>query len=259
MIIDTHAHLNDKIYSDNIDELISSLKDNGIEKVFTVGFDLQSSEECVKLAEKYDNIYAIIGVHPDESERDSQDVENRLIELSKSNKVIGIGEIGLDYHNNAPDTKDRQKEVFKKQLQLANKLSLPIVIHNRDSIGDCLSILKANKHLLTKGGIVHCFSESYESYKEIKKLGLKVAFGGNLTFKNAVNGPKVAKECDIEDIVFETDCPYLTPVPKRGTFPNEPKYIRYVIEKFAELRGEGVESVIHKTTQNVYKLFNIGE
>lgn len=259
MLIDTHAHLTSEEYKDYIDSLIKSLKDNNIEKVFTIGYDLDSSRECVKLAEKYENIYAIIGVHPDDSEKYSDEVEKELEKLAKSHKVIGIGEIGLDYHNNPPETKGRQREVFVRQMQLANKLELPIVIHNRDSIGDCLSILKENKHLLNKSGIIHCFSESYESYKEIKRLGLKIAFGGNLTFKNAVNGPKVAIMCDIEDVVFETDCPYLTPVPHRGLFPNEPKYICHVAEKFAELKQMSVDEVINKTTENVYKLFKLGE
>ena len=259
MLIDTHAHLTSDEYKEYLDELISSLKDYNIEKVFTIGYDIDSSRKCVKLAEKYDNIYAIIGVHPDDSAEYSDDIEKELEDLAKSSKVIGIGEIGLDYHNNAPDTKDRQKDVFVRQMKLANKLGLPIVIHNRDSIGDCLSILKEHKDLLTNGGIVHCFSESYESYKEIKRLGLKIAFGGNLTFKNAVNGPKVATLCDIEDVVFETDCPYLTPTPYRGHFPNEPKYVGYVVERFAELKQMSVDDVINKTTENVYKLFNLGE
>ncbi|MBQ9791748.1 MAG: TatD family hydrolase [Clostridia bacterium] len=258
MLIDTHAHLTDENYADHLDEMIASFKNDGLEKVFTVGYDLDSSKKCVEIAEKYDNVYAIIGVHPDDSLSYTDEVEKELTNLAKSKKVIAIGEIGLDYHN-SPKIKDTQKIVFVKQLELADKLGLPIVIHNRDSIGDCLSILKEHKDLLNHGGIVHCFSESYESYKEIKKLGLKIAFGGNLTFKNAVNGPKVATLCDIEDVVFETDCPYLTPVPHRGLFPNEPKYTMCVAEKFASLRGESVEEVIKKTTENVYKLFNIGE
>lgn len=258
MLIDTHAHLTDEHYKEHLDKMIASFKDEGLEKVFTVGYDLESSRECVALAEKYDCVYAIIGVHPDDSLSYSDSVEEELRNLAKSKKVIAIGEIGLDYHN-SPHIKDTQKEVFVKQLKLADSLSLPIVIHNRDSIGDCLAILKEHKDLLKKGGIVHCFSESYESYKEIKRLGLKIAFSGNLTFKNAVNGPKVATLCDIEDVVFETDCPYLTPVPHRGLFPNEPKYTMCVAEKFASLRGEDLGEVIDKTTKNVYKLFNLGE
>ena len=258
MLIDTHAHLTDEHYLDHLDTMVASFKEDGLEKVFTVGYDLESSKKCVEIAEKYDNVYAIIGVHPDDSLTYNDEVEKELINLSKSKKVIGIGEIGLDYHN-SPNIKDTQKVVFVKQLKLAHKLNLPIVIHNRDSIGDCLAILEEHKDLLTYGGIVHCFSESYESYKEIKRLGLKIAFGGNLTFKNAVNGPKVATLCDIEDVVFETDCPYLTPVPHRGLFPNEPKYTMCVVEKFASLRNESVDEVIKKTTENVYKLFNLGE
>lgn len=253
MIIDTHAHLIDEKYTGRLDQLIKDLTDNKIEKVFTVAFNKESIIESVELANKYENIYAIIGVHPE----DANDLTDETIELIKqyaqNPKVIAIGEIGLDYHYDNFD-KDLQKEVFVKQLELAYQLKLPVVIHNRDSIGDCLEILKSNKDLLAYGGVIHCFSESVEIYKEIKKLGLKISFGGTLTFKNSHVAPKVCETADLEDILIETDCPYLTPHPFRGQV-NEPKYTTYVAQKIAELKGISYDKVVETTTQNALNLF----
>ena len=253
MLIDTHAHLNDEKYADNLDELVSQLKDNKVEKVFTVAYDKQSIKDCVSIAEKYDNVFAIIGIHPSET----QDYDAETISLIKTYsthpKVIAIGEIGLDYHYENTD-KSEQKRVFIEQLKLAHELKLPICIHNRDSIGDCIEILKQHKELLTYGGVVHCFSESVEIYKEIKKLGLKIAFGGTLTFKNSVQAPQVCEIADLSDILIETDCPYLTPHPYRGKI-NEPKYTSLVAQKIAEIKKVSYDTVVDTTTQNALDLF----
>jgi len=254
MLIDTHAHLCGEKYSENIDEIINAFDENKIEKVFTVAYNKQSIIDSINLTEKYEKVYAIIGIHPDEV----IDFDNETIELIKKYashpKVVAIGEIGLDYHYKDID-KNIQKEVFIKQLELAHKLKLPISIHNRDSIGDCLEILKKHKNLLEYGGVVHCFSESVEIYKEIKKLGLKIAFGGILTFKNSVTAPEVCKVADIEDILVETDCPYLTPHPFRGKAINEPKYTSLVAQKIAELKGMSYDKVVETTKQNALNLF----
>ena len=253
MLIDTHAHLTDEHYKDTLDNLIASLQDNKVEKVFTVAYNKQSIKDCLKLADKYDNIYAIIGIHPEEVD----DYDSEAIELLKNNcnntKVIAIGEIGLDYHYEGFN-KDKQKEVFISQLKLAHEMKLPICIHNRDSIGDCLKILKEYKHLLEFGGVVHCFSESVEVYREIKKLGLKISLGGTLTFKNSVVAPKVCAEADLTDILLETDSPYLTPHPYRGKV-NEPKYTQLVAEKIAEIKQISYDKVVEITTQNALQLF----
>lgn len=253
MLIDTHAHLTDEKYKDYLDSLISSFNSDNLSKVFTVAYDKQSIKDCVSLTRKYNNIYAIIGIHPSEvNDFDSETIE-LLKEYSKDNKVIAIGEIGLDYHYENID-KDDQKRIFVEQLKLAHELQLPVVIHNRDSIGDCLQILKDNKHLLSNGGLFHCFSESVEIYHELKKLGLKIAFGGTLTFKNSVHAPKVCEVADIEDIVVETDCPYLTPHPFRGKV-NEPKYVNLVAQKIAEIKNLDIEFVVEQTTKNALSLF----
>jgi len=253
MIIDTHAHLTDEKYIGKVEEIINNLKSNNLEKVFTVAYNKESIISSVELANKHENIYAIIGVHPEDAEDLTTETIELIKEYSKSPKVIAIGEIGLDYHYENFD-KEKQKEVFIKQLELAHQLQLPVSIHNRDSIGDCLEILKENKHLLTFGGVVHCFSESVEIYKEIKKLGLKIAFGGTLTFKNSVLAPKVCEIADLEDILIETDCPYLTPHPFRGQV-NEPKYTTYVAQKIAEIKGISYDKVVEQTTKNALNLF----
>lgn len=253
MIIDTHAHLIDEKYDDRLDQLIADLKDNNIEKVFTVAFNKESIISSVELANKHKNIYAIIGVHPEDAGDYNEETEKLIKEFANNEKVIAIGEIGLDYHYENFD-RDLQKEIFVKQLKLAHELKLPVVIHNRDSIGDCLEILKENKDLLSYGGVVHCFSESVEIYKEIKKLGLKISFGGTLTFKNSHVAPKVCEIADLEDILIETDCPYLTPHPFRGQV-NEPKYTTYVAQKIAEIKGISYDKVVSQTTLNALNLF----
>jgi len=253
MLIDTHAHLTDSKYLDSIDAIIKDLDSNGVDKVFTIAYNTETIKKSVMLADKYQNIYAVIGIHPDSCEEYSKETEQLIRELANNPKVIGIGEIGLDYHWRT-DNKDLQKEVFIKQLKLAYELQLPISIHNRDSIGDMLPILKENKKYLEFGGVMHCYSESVEIYKEIKKLGLKIAFGGTLTFKNSVVAPAVCEMADIEDILLETDCPYLTPHPYRGSI-NEPKMTRLVAEKIALIKGISYDSVVKQTHTNALNLF----
>ena len=253
MLIDTHAHLIDEHYKENLDEMISKFEENKLEKVFTVAYSKQTIVDSINLAEKHKNVYAVIGIHPDEVD----DFDNETIELlekySTHPKVIGIGEIGLDYHYDNFD-KARQKKVFIEQLKLAHKVGLPVAIHNRDSIGDCMEILKNHRDLLSNGGVIHCYSESVEIYKEIKKLGLKISFGGILTFKNSVVAPEVCKIAEIEDILIETDCPYLTPHPYRGQI-NEPKYVSLVAQKIAEIKGLSYDKVVEITTNNALTLF----
>lgn len=253
MLIDTHAHLTDDAYANNREELISNLKDNRVEKVFTVAYNKDSIRDCVDLANKYDNIYAIIGIHPEEVDDYDEEAISLIRDNANNPKVIAIGEIGLDYHYEGHD-KNKQKHIFVEQLKLAHQLRLPVCIHNRDSIGDCLEILKANKDLLADGGVVHCYSESVEIYREIKKLGLKISLGGILTFKNSVVAPKVCLEADIEDILLETDCPYLTPHPYRGTI-NEPKYTTLVAQKISEIKKISYDKVVETTTNNALELF----
>lgn len=253
MLIDTHAHLTDEKFNSNIDALIKDLDYNGIDKVFTVAYNKETIISSVELARKYPQVYAIIGIHPDSAEELDDSTIELIKKLAQEPKVIGIGEIGLDYHWRT-DNKDIQKEAFVKQIRLAYELQLPISIHNRDSIGDMLPILKENKEFLKYGGVMHCYSESVEIYKEIKKLGLKIAFGGTLTFKNSVVAPAVCAVADMEDILLETDCPYLAPHPHRGSI-NEPKYTRLVAEKIALIKGVSYDTIIRETHKNALNLF----
>lgn len=253
MLIDTHAHLTDHKFDGYREDLISNLTQNNVGKVFIVAYDKQSIKDVLELSYKHDNLYCIIGVHPEEHETFDQECIDLILNNANNPKVVGIGEIGLDYHYDSPN-KAEQKRIFIEQLKLANTLKLPISIHNRDSISDMLEILKENKDLLTQGGVFHCFSESVEVYKEIHKLGLKIAFGGTLTFKNAVNAPKVCQMADMSDILLETDCPYLAPTPHRGEL-NEPKYVSLVAEKIAVLRGISYDKVVEITTENALNLF----
>lgn len=253
-MIDTHAHLTDVVYDECRNTLISSFVSDGLEKVFTVGYDLDSSKKCVELATKYDNIYAIIGVHPENAKDYSPECEQQLTKLCQNEKVIAIGEIGLDYHYEGYD-KECQKRVLLAQMQLAHKLQLPIVIHLRDAVGDFIPLIKEHQDLLEYGMLLHCYSESIESYEIFSKMGIYVAFGGVITFKNATRLQEVVKYVPLDRIVLETDCPYLAPVPYRGTV-NEPKNVLLVAEKIAELKNIPLREVLDTTTNNALKFFS---
>ena len=251
-MIDTHAHLTDEHFIGKVEEMVNGFQVNNLSKVFTVGTNMQTSLESVDLAEKYDNVYAIIGVHPDDLDTYNELELERI--CKSSDKVIGIGEIGLDYHYR-DDNKVEQKEVFVSQLKLADKLGLPVIIHSRDAVGDTLEILKNHKHLLNNGGIWHCFNESLEVFKEIKKLGFIVSLGGVTTFKNARNSTYLIENMDLSDFVLETDCPYLTPEPLRGKCVNEPKYVIHTAQHIADVKQTNLKNVLDATDDNVYKLF----
>lgn len=253
MLIDTHAHLTDPRYTEDRNAIIENLKENRVEKVFCVAFNKESIKEVYALSQKYPNIYAIIGIHPDEIQDYDAETVSLIKEYSHNPKVIGIGEIGLDYHTKN-DNKEEQARIFVEQLKLAHELKLPVCIHNRDSIGDMLKILKANAKYLKFGGVMHCFSESVESYDEVVKLGLKIAFGGTLTFKNNRVAPLVCKHADIKNILLETDCPYLAPDGHRGE-RNEPKYTSIVAEKIAIIKGLSYDSVVEITTANALEVY----
>ncbi len=236
MIFDTHIHLNDKKLFDNLDSLLQSAKEKGVTHFLCVGWDLESSKLAIKIAEKYENVYCAIGVIPTEHKQyrlknESNPTIKELEDLiSTSKKIKAIGEIGLDYYWEKEDNiKAKQKEMFIEQIELANKYNLPISIHCRNAIQNTYDILKA--HAVNQTGIMHCFSGSVEMAKEFIKLGYMIAFGGVLTFKNAVEIKDVIHSIPQEFIVFETDAPYLAPVPFRGNI-NLPEYI-YETVKYA--------------------------
>ncbi|MDU1043578.1 MULTISPECIES: TatD family hydrolase [Peptoniphilus] len=254
-MIDSHVHLDDEAFDEDRDELIKNLNENGIEIVVNNSSDLSSSENSVKLANKYENIYASIGVHPHEAESYNDDVEKKLIELSKNKKVVAIGEIGLDYYyDNSP--RDIQREVFKKQIALAAKLKKNIVIHSRDASEETFEILKEAHEKYEFVALIHCFSQSVEMMEKYLKMGDYIALGGAVTFKNSKTPKEVAKKVDLERLLLETDCPYMTPVPYRGK-RNEPKYVKFTCNYIADLRQIESSELEKITAANTKRFFGI--
>ena len=257
MMFDSHCHLNDENLYPRIDEVIDAAKKTGVKKFLVVGWDKESSELAVKIAHKYEECYAAIGYHPCNINGVSDKEFEETMSLYKKDKVVAIGEIGLDYHwVKDPIERGLQKEYFIKQIEFANKVKLPIVIHNRESNEDCLSILKEHKPIF--GGVMHCYSGSVEMLKDVLDLGLVISLGGPVTFTNAKTPKAVAEEVPLDKLLVETDCPYLTPHPHRGE-KNEPKYICLVSEEIARLKDISKKHVDQVTYDNACRVFNIHE
>lgn len=248
MMIDTHCHLSIKDY-DNLEEVINHMNDNII---VISGADPNDLEEVISIASKYDNIYATIGIHPEFANTYTDEDINNIEKYINHPKVVGIGEIGLDYYW-VKDNKEKQKELFIKQIELANKYNKTIVIHSRDSIEDTYNILK--EYSKTKINL-HCYSSSVEMAKEFLKLNVYFGIGGVLTFKNSKVLKEVVNFLPIEKILLETDSPYLTPEPYRG-HKNEPYNIKYVAEEIAKIKGIEIEKVFEITTNNAKSQFDL--
>ena len=254
MLFDTHAHLNAHQFADDLPAVIERAREAGVNHMVVVGFDRQTIEIAMDLVEKYDFLYASIGWHPvdaiDMTDEDLAWIE----ELAAHPKVVALGEMGLDYHwDKSP--KDVQKEVFRKQIRLAKKLKLPIVIHNREATGDIIEILK-EENAAEVGGIMHCFSGSAETALECIKMNLYISLGGPVTFKNAKKPKEVAKVVPLDKLLIETDCPYLAPHPYRGK-RNEPAYVKLVAQEIAALKELEFEEVARATTENPKRVFGI--
>ena len=254
MLIDSHVHLDDRRFDNDRDRIIKGLKDDGIELVLNIGADLQTSIASVSLAEKYDNVYAVVGVHP----HSAKEVDDSTLEILKSfatrDKVVAIGEIGLDFHyDNSP--RDVQKKWFREQLELAKEVDLPVVIHSRSATQDTFNIIKEAQDGKLRG-VLHCYSDSLEMAMEYIKLGFYISLAGPVTFNNARVPKEVAKAVPLDRLLIETDSPYLTPTPNRGK-RNEPAYVRYVAAEIAELRGMSFDELIKVTNKNTKELFGI--
>lgn len=250
MFIDSHCHISREDY-ENIDKVVKSAKNAGVSYLIVSGYDIKNNKEVIDIANRYDNIYLSIGFHPSEANVITDNDINNLKEQIKNNKkVIAIGEIGLDYHWEK-DNKDKQKELFKKQINLAKELNLPIVVHSRDAFQDTYDILKEANHR----GVIHCFSGNIENAKMYANLGYYFGIGGVLTFKNT-NLRETVKEMPVDRILLETDSPYLAPTPHRGE-QNEPKYIPIIAEELAKIYGKSVNEIGFITTRNVCDVFNI--
>ncbi|MBO3796358.1 TatD family hydrolase [Bacillus subtilis] len=254
MLFDTHAHLNAEQYDTDLDEVIERAKAEKVERIVVVGFDRPTITRAMEMIEKYDFIYAAIGWHPVDAIDMTEEDLAWIKELSAHEKVVAIGEMGLDYHwDKSP--KDIQKEVFRKQIALAKEVNLPIIIHNRDATEDVVTILK-EEGAEAVGGIMHCFTGSAEVARECMKMNFYLSFGGPVTFKNAKKPKEVVKEIPNDRLLIETDCPFLTPHPFRGK-RNEPSYVKYVAEQIAELKEMTFEEIASITTENAKRLFRI--
>ena len=246
MLIDTHCHLSREYY-DNLDEIISEME--GI--MIISGCDDETNKEVVEIVNKYDKVYGTLGIHPEEIDKITE-YSFKYIEDNLSNpKIVGIGEIGLDYYW-TKDNIDKQKEVLIKQLDIATKYNKPIVIHSRDSIQDIYNILKNYK----LKGTIHCFSSSIEMAKEFIKIGYMIGVGGTVTFNNSKKIQDVVKSLDLHNILIETDSPYLSPEPFRGK-KNKPSNVYYVAKKISDIKKENIENVIKTTTLNAISQFDL--
>ncbi len=247
LIFDTHAHYEDERFAEYSDEMFSLFNHKGVGKIITCGCDKESSLKALALAEKYDYVYAAVGIHP--GNIDSGTTVTEIEELAKHEKCVAIGEIGLDYYW-VQDNKQEQKSIFSSQLELAKKLDLPVLVHDRDAHADSLEILK---HYKPKG-VVHAFSGSCEIAEEILKLGMYIGVGGVITFKNARKLPDVVKMLPEDRLLLETDAPYLAPVPYRSK-TNNSSMIYLTAQKIAELRNTSAEHILNITFKNAQKLF----
>ena len=250
-IIDTHTHIYDKQFEEDFDDVMKRIEDE-LEGIVSIGFDLESSLKSIELANRYSFVNAVIGVHPVDIKKYNDKVEKELERLALTEKkVVAIGEIGLDYHW-MEDPKDVQIAGFRKQMELAERVKKPVVIHTREALQDTLDVLKDYKNV---GGILHCYPGSLEAAKPFLDR-YYLGIGGTLTFKNNKKTKELVKELPLEKIVLETDCPYLTPVPFRGK-RNEPIYTKYVAEEVARIKEISVEQVIKVTTENAKKIYGI--
>ncbi len=254
MLFDSHAHIDDSRFDQDRDQIIERAKESGLSYILNPGADLATSVKAVNLAEKYSMVYGAVGVHPHDVKDMDEDTIEVLRSLCSKEKVVAVGEIGLDYYyDHSP--REAQRKWFERQIQLAKEVQLPIIIHDRDAhqeVFDILSRYDAGK----LGCVMHCYSGSVELAREYVKRGIYISLAGPVTFKNAKKTHQVAQEIPLEWLLVETDSPYLTPVPHRGK-RNEPAYVKLVAETIAEAKGISLESVAEQTTMNAKRLFGI--
>lgn len=252
MFFDSHAHYDDKRFNDDRDQLLGSMLENDVDYIVNAAANIASSNEGIQLAEKFPSIYTAVGVHPHDVEKLEENAVETIEDLSKHPKVVAIGEIGLDYYyDHSP--RDIQKIWFKRQMALAKKVELPIIVHSRDAAQETFDMIQESG--LTSG-VIHCYSGSAEMAKAYIKLGFYIGVGGTVTFNNARKVVEVVEEIPLEAILLETDCPYLTPVPHRGK-RNDSTYLRYIAQKIADIKDISIEEVARVTTNNAKTLYGI--
>ena len=254
---DSHAHLDDEKFNDDREEIIEKIHNDEIENFVSAGYSLEGSKKAVELSKKYEFIYATCGISPNDIPQTEDELWKDLAEISnlvkKNNKVVAIGEIGLDYYWNK-ENKGLQKIAFIEQIKMANELQLPIVIHTREAVMDTLEILKNNK--VQKKGIFHCCPLNRELVKEGLKLGFYISFAGPITFKNSKNANEIIQMVPLDKMVIETDSPYLAPEPHRGT-RNDSRNVKYIAEKIANVKEMSLEDIAKITYKNAMKIFEI--
>ncbi len=250
-IFETHAHYLKEDFGDDLIPLLQSMPSLGVEKIIAVGYDLRSSAEEIELAHRFEYIHAAAGVHPENCYELPTDWLVQLEAMLADEKVCALGEIGLDYHYDNTD-KEVQAEVFERQLELARRLSLPVIIHSRDACEDTMNILKKHK----PRGVLHCFSGSAETAAEVVKLGMYIGFTGVLTFKNAKKALAACEAVPLDRLLLETDCPYMAPVPHRGKRCDS-SMIQFTAAKMAEIKGVSAEEMIDIARQNAERLFGV--
>lgn len=254
MYFDTHAHVDDRKFSEDRSAVLERAQAAGVGLIMNVGYNVAQAGSTVKLTREYDFVYGAVGMHPHDAKELDEASSEELYRLSKEPKIQAVGEIGLDYYwNHSP--KDVQQKVFRQMIAMARELGKPVIIHDRDAHQDVLDILK-NEGAKEVGGIFHCFSGNWPLAKEALKLGFYISLAGPLTFHNAGALTEVAKLVSLDSLLIETDCPYLAPMPWRGK-RNEPAYVVKVAEKLAEIKGLPVEEIARVTTANGRKVFNI--
>ena len=258
-LFDSHCHLNDEKFNEDRDELILKLNNEGVEKLVTAGYSLESSKEAINLASRYNFIYATIGISPNDIPDNINGIKEEIDQLNElyktSEKIVAVGEIGLDYHWNTRN-KDLQQYAFIEQIKLANKLELPIQIHTRDAVMDTIDILKTNQ--VKYGGIFHCCPFNRELVKEGLKLGFYISFAGPTTFKNSKNASEIINMVPDDRFLVETDSPYLSPEPYRGK-RNEPRNVQYILRKIAQVKEKTFEEVQNMAYENAKRIFRISE
>lgn len=254
-LIDTHAHLTDPSLAGNLDQVLESAARSGVVQVISIGCDPQDSESAIKLAAAKKGVSATVGIHPHQAGRmDNQDVR-RIAELGESPGVVALGEMGLDYHYDFAD-RESQLRIFSQQLEIAGPLGLPLVIHCRDAYDDCIELLERYQ-FVGKPVVFHCFSGTAVEALRIAECGWRISFTGMVTFKKLTELQEVAKAYPADQIMIETDSPYLSPVPVRGVRPNQPAHLRYTAEFLAQLRGESLEQLARLTTDNARRFFQL--
>lgn len=253
MIFDTHAHYDDRQFEEDRAELLGSMQEQGVGMIVDAGSDIASWDKIGQLTEQYPFIYGAIGVHPDEVGELDEEKMQRMEKLLSGEKMVAVGEIGLDYYWDK-EKRDLQKKWFIRQLELARQLDLPVIIHSREAAADTMEIMK--QHAKGLDGVIHCFSYSLEQAKEYVNMGFYLGIGGVVTFKNAKKLKEVVGKIPLESLVLETDSPYLAPVPNRGK-RNSSLNLVYVAEEIAALKGVSYEEVVRQTTENAKKLYRL--